>query len=83
MAVDWSDPCARAEALRKAYYALVSGELEQRVRVRGGDGEEDVTFNAANVELLRSELRSAEAECAAKNGTVGRRFAIRAGHRRA
>lgn len=79
-AVDWTDPCARAAALRSAYFALISGGHEQRVRFRNGDDESEVQFTAPKIEVLRDELRWAEAECTAKN-TGGRpgRFCITAG----
>ncbi len=81
MAVNWTDPCARAEALRGAYFALVSGQSEQTVRFRSNDAEQEVRFQAANLDVLRTELRAAEAECAAAQGAAGRprRFAITAG----
>lgn len=80
-AVDWTDPCARALALRNAYYALISGEGEQLIRQRGPETEREVRFAKTNIELLKSELAAAEAECAAANGTLPtrRRFAIRGG----
>lgn len=81
MAVDWTDPCARATALREAYYALVQGG-ETQVRVRNGEHEQEVRYGAASLATLKRELAQAEAECARKNGTGGGRFAIRAGSRR-
>ena len=80
-AIDWTDPCARALALRNAYYALISGEGEQLIRTRGPEAEREVRFAKTNIELLKSELAAAEKECAEKNGTppTRRRFAIRGG----
>ena len=79
--VDWTDPCARAAALRNAYYALISGGQEQEIRTRTLDAEEVVRFSPGNQAALLMQLRAAEAECAAKNGTANptRRFAITAG----
>lgn len=74
--VDWSDPCARAEALRKSYYDIVSG-LERRVRF----GDREVWYSEQNLGDLKKELRLAEEQCAAKNGDRPRRYAIRAGSR--
>jgi hypothetical protein len=81
MAVDWSDPCARATALRNAYYQLVSGGQEQIIETRTLDAQERVQFTAADRGVLLSELRAAEAECAATTGAANpsRRFAITAG----
>lgn len=82
--VDWTDACARAAALRTAYFALISGGGESLIRYRGPEGEREVRYQAANISILKTELQSAEAECAALTGTVSpnRRFAIRAGARR-
>lgn len=80
MAVDWTDPCARAAALRTAYFALIAGDREQRIRVSISGAEREVVYAAAKLELLASELRRAEAECSASTGgTAGRRYAIRGG----
>jgi hypothetical protein len=81
--VDWSDPCARAAALRDAYYALQTGQSTVRVSTRSGLGAQEVWFQQADASRLLADLRTAEAECAAKTGTgAGRRFAIRGGSRR-
>lgn len=85
MAVDWTDPCARAAALREAYFALISGQSEWLVRYRGPEGEREVRFQNTNIEVLRSELRDAETACEASGGPAaqrGRRYAIRGGARR-
>jgi hypothetical protein len=84
MAINWDDPCVRAAELRKAYYALVSGQGESLIRYRGPEGEQEVRYQSADLAKLQVEMRSAEAECAETNGTPNRlrRFAIRAGSRR-
>lgn len=74
--VDWNDPCARAEALRRSYYDIVSG-LEKRVRF----GDREVWYSGENLIDLKKELRLAEEQCAAKSGGRPRRYAIRAGSR--
>ena len=81
MAVDYTDPCARAAALRDAYYRLLSGQQEVELRTRTLDAEETVRFASVNLGELLSELRAAEAACAAATGgtNTGRRFAITAG----
>lgn len=83
MAVDFSDPCARYAALRDAYYNLISGAGESLIRYKGPEGEREVRFHTVNVNFLRSEMQTAQAECTAlTNGTnPNRRFAIRAGAR--
>ena len=82
--VDWSDPCARYEALRDAYYRAQTGGAETLFRYRTDSGEREVRYAQANITVLRAEMDRAQAECAAKNGLVvpRRRFAIRAGARR-
>ena len=78
MAVDWTDSCARATALRAAYYELVAGG-EAMVRIKNGEHEQEVRYSAASLTTLQRELRIAEAECATKNGTTPPRYAIRGG----
>lgn len=82
MAVDWTDPCARASALREAYFGLISGQVESLIRYRGPEGEREVRFPAARLEILKQELREAEDQCRLEQGGSPRRFAIRAGARR-
>lgn len=84
MAVDFSDPCQRADALRTAYYKLISGDNESLIRIKGPNGEQEVRFGAGKIELLKAELQASEAACAVANGSVNpnRRYAIRAGVRR-
>jgi hypothetical protein len=80
-AVDWLDPCARATALRSAYYTLLSGQQEVLIETRTLDAQERVQFTAANQGALLTELRAAETECAASTGAANpnRRVAITAG----
>jgi hypothetical protein len=82
--VDFTDPCQRADALRTAYYSLLTGALESLVRFRGPNGEQEVRFVPSNMDALKQELQSAEAACAVANGQAdpNRRYAIRAGARR-
>ena len=76
--VDWNSPCARFQALQSAYFALVSGSQEIEIRTRTLDAEELVRFNQANMNVLRNEMRAAEAACLALTGqpNPNRRFAI-------
>ena len=78
MAVDWADPCARANALRGAYYTLISGGQEQEIRTRTLDAEEVVRFYPADTNKLWVELTAAEAECRRTTGAADpdRRFPI-------
>ena len=81
MAVDWTDPCAKAAALSTAYYALVSGQGESYIRYRGPEGEREVRYQKADLSVLKAEMLQAQADCDAKNGVASksRRFAIRGG----
>ena len=78
-ATNWTDPCARASALRSAYFRLLSGQQEERVRFRNGETDEDVTFVKADLNTLRTELTEADAQCAALSSGRPRRFAAIAG----
>lgn len=86
-AVDWNDPCARAAALRSAYFTALSGGQTQRVRFKHGDNEQEVTFggSVSSLATLKREMEAAEDECRASQGLppLNRRFAIRGGARRA
>lgn len=82
-AVDWSNACERFQALRSAYFSLVAGQQEVEIRTRTLDAEEMVRFNQAKLDVLRNEMRAAEAECAAVTGTPNRnrRYAIGCSYR--
>jgi hypothetical protein len=79
MATDWTDPCARAAALRSAYYQLLAGETAVRVVIKGGDTLQETEFQRADASQLLAALRVAESECAAAQGGKPRRYAIRGG----
>jgi hypothetical protein len=85
-AVDWTDPCQRANALRGAYYALISGSSESLIRNSTPEGDQEVRYARADIGTLKAELDAAEDECARKNGVDvparSKRFAIMAGSRR-
>jgi hypothetical protein len=84
--VDWDDPCARAKALKAAYFERLAGGSSMRVRFRAGDNEQE--FQSAHAGASLAELKrawwDAEDECRASQGLSPRprRFAIRAGSRR-
>jgi hypothetical protein len=83
---DWSDPCARAVALRDAYFERLQGGTQSRVRFRAGDNEQELQsgHSAQSLTDLRREMHQAEDECRASQGLAPRprRFAITAGSRR-
>lgn len=84
MAVDWTDPCARADALRDAYFNLLSGAKAQTVEYQDSGTQRSITYMSTKVDLaeLRNELRAAEKECATgelSSTTNTNRFAIRGG----
>ena len=85
-AVDWTDPCARAAALKTAYFNALGGMTVQKVRFKDGDNEQEVAYgnSSASLAALKREMEAAEDECRAKQGLrpLVRRFAIRAGARR-
>ncbi len=64
--IDWSDPCARAAELRRAYHELVAGEKESVLRSRSNDVEEEVRFHPANLTELKAAIAEAEAACAGR-----------------
>lgn len=84
--VNWSDPCARAEALRNAYYEALAGGTSRRVRFRAGDNEQEVqqSISGGTLADLRKAMWEAEDECRASQGLepLRRRVVIRAGSRR-
>ena len=81
MAVDWLDPCARAAALREAYFRLISGDAEKAIRYKGPQGEREVQLTTADLKSLQQELAKAETECKGLTDPTSssRRYAIRGG----
>jgi hypothetical protein len=84
MAIDFSDPCARAAALQAAYFNLVQGNGETLIRIKGPEGEQEVRYHSPDLGTLKTEMVAAQAECAAATSGVNpnRRYAIRAGAKR-
>ena len=82
--IDWSDPCARAEALWDAYNRLISGQQESDVTYTANGVTRRVRYGTANLDRLLNEIRAAEGECAELRGegVRRRRYAIIAGARR-
>ena len=81
MAIDWTDPCARAEALRNAYYALLSGSRAQSISYSDGNQARSISYSNTTVDLnrLKAELVEAEKECAGEATGTGMRYAITGG----
>jgi len=84
MAIDWTDACARAAALRDAYFALVSGSKAQSVAYQDAGVQRSVTYASSKIDLarLRDEIRAAEEECLTGEpaSTIStKRYAIRGG----
>lgn len=83
--VDWTDPCAKALALRTAYYSLLSGGMESLIRHSTTEGDQEVRYARADLGSLKAELDAAEIACAQATGqpvpAIARRFAIRGGAR--
>jgi hypothetical protein len=69
MAIDWPDPCARAETLRSAYYRLLSGTQEMEVAYTANGVERRVKYSQGNLEILRTELAAAEQQCTGAYGS--------------
>lgn len=74
--VDLTNPCEIWPALQGAYYKLLAGETEVRVRFR----EREVELSHANLQLLQREIEQLKAACERKQGRRAR-YAIRAGFR--
>jgi hypothetical protein len=70
---DWADACQRAEALRTAYFALLSGRQTTSTRYAANGVEREVRFAASDLAALERELRLAEAECL-NGGAAARRI---------
>jgi hypothetical protein len=78
-----TNPCTVAIELRTAYYALLSGGNETRIRYKGPNGEEEVEYGSTNMEELKAAMVEMDGLCAAETGAnPNRRFAIRGGSMR-
>lgn len=73
--IDLTNPCLVWPRLQEAYYQLLAGETEVRVRFR----EREVELARGNLELLQAEITRLKAECERKQGRRGR-YAIRGGY---
>lgn len=82
--VDWSDPCARAETLRNAYFSLIGGSQAYDVTYQANGITRSVKYSVIDTQQLLSELRTAEAECAGMTGAESprRRYPMQLGARR-
>lgn len=78
--LDYNNPCEVALALRKAYIALLAGGAIQSVKfIAGNASGREVTYNKANLEVLRDELRSYEDACSLLSNSKPRRHVTIAG----
>jgi uncharacterized small protein (DUF1192 family) len=75
--IDLTNPCQVWPQLQAAYYSLLAGETEARVRFR----EREVELTQASLPALQREIERLKAECERKQGRRAR-YAIRAGFRR-
>lgn len=62
--VDFDDPCAVADALRKAELSIVTGGGVATSRF----GDDEVRWHASNITRLRELISRYEGQCAAKSG---------------
>lgn len=74
--VDLTKPCEIWPILQGAYYKLLAGETEVRVKFR----EREVELVRANLQLLDREIQKLKAACDKSQGKRAR-YAIRAGWR--
>lgn len=74
--VDLTNPCLVWPKLQEAYYRLLAGETEVRVRFR----EREVELAPGSMTLLKKEIAELQAACDRKQGKRAR-FALRAGFR--
>lgn len=72
--VDLTQPCLVWPPLQAAYYRLLAGETEVRVRFR----EREVELARANLQLLDREIQKLKAACERSQGRRAR-YAVRAG----
>lgn len=62
--VDWTFPFERVQALRDAYYKLVSGQAAASFTYAAQGVTRTVTYSRADADRLERELKQAEAELA-------------------
>jgi hypothetical protein len=67
---NFTDPCLRAQELRRAFLALISGQHAYEVTYLSNGVTRTLRFSQADLSRLEIEMRAAEQECA---GTTGRR----------
>lgn len=72
------DPCAALVALRPTYMRALAGQSVQKALFR----DREVWNSAADLKEFGALIAQLEADCAARRGRPGRRFAITAGSRR-
>lgn len=78
-----TNPCTVAGELRQAYYSMLQGGTEKKIRHKGPNEESEVEYGAANLAELKAAIVEMDGLCAALTGdNPNRRFAIRAGSMR-
>lgn len=82
--VDMEDPCARAQALRAAFWRLSTGSQETEVTYQANGVLRRVRYAQPSMSYLLNELRAAENACALQEGKTPprQRFSIVGGSRR-
>ena len=60
-AVNWTDPCQRADASREAFYGLLAGEKAVSTSYLANGVSREVRFGQADLAALERELRLARA----------------------
>ena len=75
--VDLSNPCLVWPELQKAYYRLLAGDREIRIRF----DREEIELGEVKPEVLLTEINRLRAECERRSGRRAN-YAIRAGFRR-
>lgn len=67
--IDVTDPCLIWPELQKAYYLLLKGDREVRVKFANQQGQtEEVEFSGVNPKDLLVEIEKLKAACARKSG---------------
>jgi len=84
--VNYLNPCERADALRKAYFSLLTGTQAYEITYQANGVTRTVRYSVIKTDQLVAELRNAEAECATLMGipseVARRRYPMQLGSRR-
>lgn len=81
--IDYSDPCAVANAYEEALFKLRTGAMVVKLEVQTGAGSTRIVeYAKANLADLEKALAQKRIECDAAQGKTPRRFAILGGTHR-